>query len=74
MAQIEKWCENALATTPAIVERLLSALDNGYEHGDDAVRNLIDVSFVEELPYPDEPSSEIREMLPPNLRSLLRHG
>jgi len=46
----------------------------GFENGDDAVRNLIDVSFVEQLPYPDEPNSQLRDLLPDVLRRLVRHG
>ncbi len=56
------------------MERLLEELEKGYDKGDEPVRDLIDVSFVENLPYPDEPNAELRALLPPRLKVLLRHG
>ena len=36
-----------------------------------SVVNLIDVSFVENLPYDGEPGTEVRDLLPTRLRALL---
>ncbi len=74
MADVERWAETLVADHRDELTTLLHALADGVERGDDAVRNLIDVSFVELLPYPDQPNSEIRDLLPAPLRSLLRHG
>jgi hypothetical protein len=74
MADVERWAESLLADRRDELAALLDALADGVERGDEAVRNLIDVSFVEELPYPDQPNSEIRDLLPAPLRNLLRHG
>lgn len=74
MAEVERWAESLLADRRDELAELLDALADGIERGDEAVHNLIDVSFVEQLPYPDQPNSEIRDLLPPPLRDLLRHG
>ena len=56
------------------MNELLSMLANAYEAGGESVRNLIKVSFVEQLPYPEEPNAEIRGLLPGTLKPLLQHG
>lgn len=74
MASVEKWAESLLAGRASELEALLKFLAGGVASGFESVHNLIDVSFVENLPYPDEPNAAIRAMLPAELRSLLRHG
>ncbi len=74
MAEVERWAETLLADRRNELAALLGALAEGFENGDDAVRNLIDVSFVEQLPYPDEANSQLRDLLPDVLRRLVRHG
>lgn len=74
MAQVERWAEQILTERRPLVERLLEELEKGYDRGGEPVRNLIEVSFVENLPYPNERSAELRTLLPPRLSSLLRHG
>ena len=73
MADVERWAESVVDASPAIVEALLDELAVGWLRGGDAVANLIEVSFVENLPYPDEPAVELRSMLPASLAALLRH-
>lgn len=74
MAEVERFAESLLDSSPERLASLLEVLEQGCESGDVAVTNLVDVSFVEALPYPDEANAAIREMLPPTLRALLRHG
>lgn len=74
MADIERWAEQLVQSDPAMLEHLLKSLSDAYSGGPRSVRDLIGVSFVEELPYPDEPNAEIRAMLPAPLKLLLRHG
>lgn len=50
---------------------ILAYLEEAYAGGDEEVRELIAVSFLENLPRPGESSAEIREMLGPNLRRQL---
>lgn len=74
MADVERWAEALVVERRELLIDLLAELDRALSSGCDAVVNLIDVSFVENLPYPGEPNAEIRELLPPGLRALLRHG
>lgn len=74
MGDIRRWAEGLVQVNTPLLNRFLQHLSDGYQSGISTVRNLIDVSFVEQLPYPDEPHAEIRDILPPNLRALLWHG
>jgi len=74
MGEYERWAESLLESRRPDLERLLVMLERAYESGDTDVRNLIEVSFVEQLPYPDEANAAIRDMLGPALRSVLKHG
>jgi len=74
MATVEKWAESLLAGRTGELAALLDFLADGVAGGFESVQNLIDVSFVENLPYPDEPTASIRAMLPAELRLLLQHG
>ncbi len=74
MASVERWAETLVSDRRSDLDRLLTVLADGYDAGHESVQNLVDVSFVENLPYPDEPNAEIRGMLPAALRRLLRHG
>jgi hypothetical protein len=74
MAEVERWAEAVALERRELLIDLLAELDRALSSGHEAVVNLIDVSFVENLPYPGEPNAEIRDLLPPGLRALLRHG
>jgi hypothetical protein len=51
------------------LERLLDRLEESFSlTGDDEITNLIAVSFVENLPYRDEPGEGIRNLLGPKLK------
>jgi len=73
MAEVERWAESLIESSPSLLGALLDELERAVLRGDDAVVNLIDVSFVENLPYPDQPAAAIRSMLPENVAKLLRH-
>src|SRR5262245_25349227 len=55
MADVERWAEGLVAARRELLDDLLAELDRALAGGREAVVNLIDVSFVENLPYPDEP-------------------
>lgn len=54
----------------AIVLRLINFMEGAYVHGDFAVRELIGVSFVENLPYSGQEGFRIHEHLTGNLRRI----
>ena len=72
MADCERWAESLVDNDRAQLARLLALLDEAAGGGADVV-NLVDVSFVENLPYDGEPNAAIRDLLGPRLRALLRH-
>lgn len=73
MAEVERWAERLVSERRELVVSLLRQLDEGVAADRPAVVNLIDVSFVENLPYDGEPGTEVRDLLPTRLRALLRH-
>ncbi|MGQ0845184.1 MAG: DUF7674 family protein [Sporichthyaceae bacterium] len=50
MYDIEQWAESLVSADPETLAELLGVLVDAYDSGDDAVRGLIDASFVENLP------------------------
>jgi hypothetical protein len=52
-------------------EAITDQLEAEYEDGDAAVRELIAVSFLENLPYPGEKGADIAGHLGPALRAVL---
>jgi hypothetical protein len=50
---------------------ILSYLEEAYAAGDEELRELISVSFLENLPRPGESGAEVRELVGPNLKSQL---
>ncbi|MEU0004731.1 hypothetical protein ABZ079_10625 [Streptomyces sp. NPDC006314] len=54
----------------AIGLRLINFIEGAYVHGDCAVRELIRVSFVENLPYSGQEGFRIHEHLTGNLRRI----
>ena len=74
MADCERWAESLVDNDRPQLARLLALLDEAAGGGGGAdVVNLVDVSFVENLPYDGEPNAAIRDLLGPRLRALLRH-
>ena len=51
---------------------ILNYLEEAYASGDEEVRGLISVSFLENLPRSDESGAKLREMVGPNLRRQLQ--
>jgi hypothetical protein len=74
MADIRRWAEGLVAEDRSLLKTFLDYLGETYDSAHPSVKNLIEVSFVEQLPYPDEPHAAIRHLLPPNLKDLLWHG
>lgn len=56
---------------PTELDPLLATLDRGMLDGDDEVKELIAVSFLENLPYPDEDGADIIDRLGPALTAEL---
>jgi hypothetical protein len=54
------------------LRRLLSDLEDAYSAGDEELQELISVSFLENLPRPDEEASGLRAWLGPALLAQLR--
>jgi hypothetical protein len=50
---------------------ILDYLEDTYSSGDEELRELISVSFLENLPRPGEKGAQIREMVGSNLRGQL---
>jgi hypothetical protein len=70
---LTEWLVNEYRADPqrgpdAVWRRLLDRLEQGYRTGDPDVQDLLAASFVENLPYPDEPGGDIVEHLGPSLK------
>jgi len=50
---------------------MLDYIENEYVHGNEEIRELIGVSFLESLPSPDEEAADIRSRLGPVTRGKL---
>ncbi|MCA2217640.1 DUF7674 family protein [Jidongwangia harbinensis] len=48
----------------------LDVLDRAYDGGDAYLRGIVEVSFLENLPFPAEPGHGIVDSLPPGLRTI----
>jgi hypothetical protein len=71
MADYERWAESALQKADPRLSEFLDFLENAYRSGGPKVEELISVSFLEHLPRPGEPGSQLREMLGPALQKQL---
>ena len=54
------------------LREMLDYLEEVYARGDEELRELISVSFLENLPLPDEEGAQIRDMVGQNLKKQLR--
>jgi hypothetical protein len=54
------------------VREFLSLLEDAYASGNEEIQELLSVSFLENLPRPDEDGAEIRTQLGPSLTKQLR--
>lgn len=72
MADYERWAESALATGDPQLSEFLDFLEEAYGSGGPEVEELIAVSFLEHIPRPGEPRSELRELVGPRLKQQLR--
>lgn len=75
MADFERWLEvelqNAGGIPTELIRRTLDFLEVGVHRGGD-VDELIHASFLEHLPRPGSPGSDIRTILGPGLTERLR--
>lgn len=67
--QAIRWHEEGVQDTDKELSRLLRFLEREYIEGDDAVQQLIEQGFLENLAGPPEPYWRIRERCGPTLRS-----
>ena len=74
VGDIARWALEALSDPfqRDRLERVLGFLESEFERTDDDGRELIAVSFLEGIPRPGKPGSEIRELLGPALTEGLR--
>ncbi|MFG3084892.1 DUF7674 family protein [Streptomyces parvulus] len=76
LADVVRWAASLFSeagqvlTEEAIGLRLINFLEDAYVHGDCAVREVVRVSFVENLPYSDREGFRIHEHLTGNLRRM----
>ncbi|GGP92350.1 hypothetical protein GCM10010249_08050 [Streptomyces roseolilacinus] len=76
LADVVRWAVSLFSeagqgsTGEAIGLRLINFIEDAYVHGDCAVRELIRVSFVENLPYSGQGGFRIHEHLTGNLRRI----
>ena len=71
MSEYERWAESALRHGESRLQEFLDVLEDAYRTGGEEVEELISVSFLEHLPRPGEPQSELRELVGPALRRQL---
>jgi uncharacterized protein (DUF433 family) len=67
MTEAEAWLESEIGTRRDIVASVFAWLEAQYAEGDPDVRELLSESFIENLPYPGRPHSELRELLGPTM-------
>ncbi len=72
MSAYERWAEAALQAGDAELAPVLAFLEDAYENGGEEVEELISVSFLEHLPPPGEPGSELRDRVGPAMAEQLR--
>lgn len=76
MADVERWAEAEIAKSDesarAFVREVLAFLEVAYATQGSEVEELIAVSFLEHLPRPGEPGSQLRALLGPRLAEELR--
>jgi hypothetical protein len=76
MADIARFLGRLVADqhdNPAVlgeIDGIVRTLDAQLQAGADSVKNVIAVSFLEQLPSTGEPGTEIRELLTPALRKV----
>ena len=71
MSDYERWAEAALEQGEPKLQDFLDALEDAYRTGGAEVEELISVSFLEHLPRPGEPQSQLRDLVGPTLRRQL---
>lgn len=76
LADVVRWAVNLFGeagqglTEEAIGLQLINFVESAYVRGDGTVRELIKVSFVENLPYSGQEGFHIHGYLPENLRRI----
>jgi len=76
MADIERWAEAEIAKgdgdARTFVQEVLDFLEDAYATQGAEVEELIAVSFLEHIPRPGEPGSQLRALVGPRLAGELR--
>lgn len=68
MGEIAQWVQRMWVEGQTdVVRRVIDSLESGYESLSDRERNVVDVSFVENLPLPSEPGAGLAALLGPLL-------
>jgi hypothetical protein len=76
IADVERWAETEIAKgdegARALVREVLDFLEDAYATQGSEVEELIAVSFLEHVPRPGEPGSQLRALVGPRLAEELR--
>jgi hypothetical protein len=67
MSEYERWAERALRAGDPSLTEFLDFLEEAYNSAGAEIEELISVSFLEHLPRPGEPHSELRDLVGPAL-------
>ena len=75
MADIERWAETEAASgrvdKGSALNRVLMLLESGITADYSETRELVSVSFLEHIPRPEEPGSELRSLVGPRCAEVL---
>jgi hypothetical protein len=72
IADYERWAESAVQAQDPLLMEFLRLLEDAFRSGGPHVQELISVSFLEHLPRPGKPSSELRALIGPTMQQELR--
>ncbi|MEX1207537.1 MAG: hypothetical protein WEE36_02890 [Acidimicrobiia bacterium] len=74
MGDLTRWVVSEFEThgESGLLREVLDFIESSYSHGDDHEQEPIAVSFLENLPRPDENASKLRALLGPSLSKQLR--
>jgi hypothetical protein len=70
--EVESGARSQRREAASELRSLVNDLEDAYADGDEEIQELISVSFLEELPRPDEVGSGLRTWLGPGLTAQLR--
>ena len=67
ISDFERWAEQAFENGDPALRKLLDELESAYATGDEAIQELVSVSFLELVPQAHEEGANLRSLLGPAL-------